>query len=118
MHTPFFKAWRPHLAALGRRSHHLRTATLSQVEQVLGPFLPTTLFQPTAHGGHSRQRIFSLSRTAWGFLWQVLDPRRSCRGVVRQLQALLELQQGPNLDEGTSAYCQARARLPLERACS
>ncbi len=36
----------------------------------------------------------------------------SCRTVVRQLQAMFMLEGGPTVDENTSAYCQARERLP------
>ena len=42
----------------------------------------------------------------------MLQGNTSCRAVVRQLQAMLVLAGRPAVDEGTSAYCQARARLP------
>jgi len=113
--TPFFRPWRPRLAALGRRCRQVRASTLSQLEQTVGRFLPSDFWAPAQAGDHSRQRIFSLSRTVWCFVWQVLDPNRSCRSVVRQVQALFQLKQGPSVDEDTSAYCQARSRLPLER---
>jgi hypothetical protein len=85
------------------------------LEEVLQVFLPTALFDPTSQKANSRQRVFSLGRTLWCFCWQVLDPKRSCRAVVRQVQAHFALKQGPSLDENTSAYCQARARLPVQR---
>ena len=113
--TPFFRPWRPRLARLGQRSSQIRAATLSQFEEVLQVFLPTALFDPTSQKANSRQRVFSLSRTLWCFLWQVLEPTRSCRAVLRQVQALFALKQGPDLDENTSAYCQARGRLPVDR---
>jgi len=113
--TPFFPAWRPRLAPLKERARQVRAATLCQLEEFLQVFLPTALFDPTPAQAHSRQRVFSLGRTAWCFLWQVLDPQRSCRAVVRQVQALFALKQGPSVDENTSAYCQARGRLPVQR---
>lgn len=113
--TPFFRAWRSRLAPLGRRSRPVRNATLTQLEQLLGSFLPPSLLDPTSQSANSRQRIFSLSKTVWCFLWQTLDSQRSCRAVVRQLQALFALKQGPSLDENSSAYCQARKRLPVQR---
>jgi hypothetical protein len=76
--------------------------------------LPSSLWNPTDQAAHSRQRVFSLRRTCWCFVWQVLDPKRSCRAVVRQLQALFTLKQAGNLDGSTSAYCQARSRLPAD----
>ena len=65
-------------------------------------------------GLNSRERVFSVRRTFFGFLYQVLNPGCSCREVVRQIQALFALHRDGNIDEGTSAYCQARARLPWD----
>lgn len=45
----------------------------------------------------------------------MLKPRTSCREVVRQVQALFQLNGLGKVDEGTGAYCQARSRLPVER---
>jgi len=46
----------------------------------------------------------------WIFLAQVLGPARSCREALRAAQVWLALA----VSASTSAYCQARARLPLE----
>ena len=112
--TPYFPSWRPRLARLGQRSRQVRAANLNQLEELLQGFLPAALFDPASQGAHSRERIFSLARTMWCFFWQVLDSNRSCRAVLRQVQALFVLKRGPHLDENTSAYCQARSRLPLQ----
>ena len=45
----------------------------------------------------------------------MLKPRTSCREVVRQVQALFRLLGRGAIDEGDSAYVQARQRLPKER---
>src|SRR5260221_8593545 len=45
----------------------------------------------------------------------MLKPRTSCREVVRQVQALFRLHGRGPVDEGDSAYVQARQRLPRER---
>jgi len=47
----------------------------------------------------------------------VLKPDTSCREIVRQVQALFALHDQGRVDENTSAYCQARKRLPLDRLC-
>jgi hypothetical protein len=60
----------------------------------------------------SRDRIFDLSLVFWCFIWQVLQPRTSCRAVVRHVQAFCETG-GRRIDENSSAYCQARQRLPV-----
>lgn len=114
MHTPFFPAFRARLAALGRRVHHLRQQSLGHLERFLTPFLPPGLLAQADAGPHSRERVFSLRRTFLGFLYQVLKPDTSCREIVRQIQALFVLHDRGRVDESTSAYCQARKRLPVE----
>jgi len=112
--TPFFPAFRARLASLGRGVARalpaLRQCTLSQIETAVGRFVPAPALQPARS---ARECPFSLHRTFWCFIWQMLNENTSCREVVRQLQALLALQGGRPLDAGNSGYCQARARLPL-----
>lgn len=110
-HTPYFPAFRPKLAALGRRAACTHNRSAQELEAEFGRYLPKTLLQPTAHGAGSRQRVFTIARTFWCFLWQVLQPKTPCRAVVRKVQAEVENQRG-QVDESTSAYCQARKRLP------
>ena len=115
MPTPFFPAFRFRLAALGRRSAQaLRQATLAQLQEHLRNLLPAPLLSATEEGANSRQRVFSLRLTFECFVWQVLNPHTSCREVVRQVQALLRLLGRTPIDEGDSAYIQARQRLPGE----
>jgi len=121
--TPDFPAWSHRLGPMKARllttGLRLRRATLSQLETRLGNCLPGRLLAKPAAGSHSRDRIYSLSRTFWGWLWQMLNHNASCREVVRQVQALCALQGGPAVDEDTGGYCQARAHLPqplLEKA--
>src|SRR5688500_4052233 len=110
MNTPFFPAWRPRLAPAGSRCAHrlatLRQATLSQIKERLAPALPADLLQKPAAGDHSRDQVYTLVRTWWCWIWQILQANTSCRQVVRQVQALVALAQGPELDESNSAYCQ------------
>lgn len=117
MHTPFFPSWRCTLAPLGRRSREaaasIRQATLAQIEQRLAPALPGDLLQKPNARDYSRERIFPLFRTFWCWIWQILQFNTSCREVVRQVQALFALENGPVVDQGTGAYCQARDKMPL-----
>jgi len=117
MHTPFFPHWRPRLAALGRRVHVLRQQSLCHLELLLAPFLPPGLLAQAEEGANSRDRIYTLRRTFFGFLYQVLKPGTSCREIVRQIQALFALHAAGPVDENTSAYCQGRRRLPLDTLC-
>ena len=49
---------------------------------------------PRRAHAHSRERIFTLQRTVWCWLWQILQGHTSCREVVRQVQALFALHGG------------------------
>jgi hypothetical protein len=115
--TPFFPSLRSTLAPLGRRSitvlRGIRQRTLSQIEQRFSPALPDSLLPKNRSGDHSRERVFTLSRTLWCWIWQVLQANTSCREVVRQVQALFALHEAGEVDEATGAYCQARGKLSL-----
>lgn len=115
-HTPYFPTLRSRLAALGRRTAQtLRQTTLSQLQEHLRDLLPVSLLSAEEEGPGSRDRVFNLRLTCECFLWQMLKPRTSCREVVRQVQALFRLHGRGHVDEGDSAYVQARHRLPRER---
>ena len=114
--TPFFPALRAQLAAQGKRAfQNLRQLDFPPLTQQLRQLLPQELRASAEQGANSRQRIFPLWLTLECFLWQMLKPRTSCREVVRAVQALFEAQGRGRVDEGTSAYVQARQRLPSER---
>jgi hypothetical protein len=92
MSTPYFPAFRPRLAALGRHTAQpIRQTTLAQLQQHLRDFLPAPLLSAEDEGPNSRERVFSLRLTFECFLWQMLQPKTSCREVVRQVQALFRL---------------------------
>src|SRR3954470_13385105 len=118
--APAFPAFQPLLARLGcgrrtaKTAGRLRHATLSELEASLAPALPEGLFTPSAAAAaHSRERIFTLARTVWSWLWQILQRNTSCREVVRQMQALLAAQELEPCAEDTGAYCQARQKIEL-----
>ncbi len=116
MDTPYFPSFRSRLAALGRRTAHtLRQTTMVQLQEHFHRLLPPPLLSATDEGPNSRERVFSLRFTFECFVWQMLKPKTACREVVRQVQALLRLRGRPPIDEGDSAYIQARQRLPRER---
>jgi hypothetical protein len=117
MHTPFFPLWRARLAPIGQRIRNLRQQSLCHLELLLAPFLPLGLLSQADEGPNSRDRVFSVRRTFFGLLYQVLKPDTSCREIVRQVQALFALHDRGQVDENTSAYCQARKRLPLDTLC-
>ena len=112
MQTPFFLPWRARLSAMGRRVQTLRQQSLWHLDLLFQGVLPAALLAQADEGPNSRERVFTVRRTFFGFLYQVLNPDCPCREVVRQIQALLALHGGARIDESTGAYCQARARLP------
>src|ERR1041384_6403885 len=112
--TPFFPAWRPRLAPMGRRLTQIRQQSLCHLELLLGSFLPAALLAQADEGPNSRERIFTVRRTFYGFLYQVLNPACSCREIVRQIQAFFILHKAGPVDEATGGYCQARHRLPAD----
>lgn len=117
--TPFFPAWRPRLAPCGSRTaqivRQVRACTLCQLESCFAPWLPKDLFPKARDKQNSRDRDYTRWRTFWCMLWQALNPDASGREVVRQLQALFGLEDGPSLSEEDGAYCRAKARLPLSQ---
>lgn len=117
--TPFFPPWRARLAPMGSRTARafktLRACTLSQLEDRFAPWLPQSLFPKAAEKENSRDRIYTRWRTFWSMLWQSFNPSASGREVVRQIQALFELHDGPHISEEDGAYCRAKARLPLSQ---
>ena len=116
--TPFFPTWRPRLAAMGARLQNTLTAvkglTLAQLEKRFASVIPSDLFPKALNKANSRDRIYTPERTFYGFLWQCLNRMTSCRQVVRQVQALFVLHDGPPVSEEDGAYCRARKRLPVQ----
>jgi hypothetical protein len=112
MNTPYFPVLRRKLAAMGRRSNTNRPPSAMEMQSQYCQFMAREKLPVPRHGEGSRRRKFDLPLIFWCFIWQVLRPGTSCRAVVRQLQASFE-KEGVRIDENTSAYCQARSRLPL-----
>jgi Transposase DDE domain len=112
MDTPFFPPWR---SRTSRVCQQVRAYTLCQLEQSFAPWIPTELFPKAAEGPNSRDQDYTRWRTFWCMLWQALNPLASGREVVRQLQALFDLESGPQLSPEDGAYCRAKARLPLDQ---
>jgi hypothetical protein len=115
MKTPFFPSLRhvlaPMRSGLKAAAKGISQATLHQIEERFAPALEANNFQKPTRKDHSRERVFSLTRTFWCWTWQVLQGNTSCREVVRQVQALFALNSQGQVDEATGAYCRARKKL-------
>lgn len=59
-----------------------------------------------------KNRLFSPAVTIWAFLSQVLDFDKSCQNAVSRIITWLSLENVELPSTDTSAYCQARKRLP------
>jgi hypothetical protein len=117
--TPFFAAFGPLLfgraprAARDLYQRQLPKAdSISALREAFGAMIPDSLLGPQPTGSASRQRLFSPLVTFWTFLAQVLSPHAACRDAVRKAQAWWALHHRIEISPATSAYCQARARLP------
>ena len=106
---------RSQLDQLRCQTEQWRQASLSRLCEIFGSWLPTQLLSQTDRGDNSRQRLYPVNLTFWAFLSQVLSPGSACREIVRKVQVWYAQRQRILPDSGTSAYCQARARLPLSR---
>jgi hypothetical protein len=122
--TPFFRAFgpllfgRPPVSALAQAFAKFSDfSSLSELRQAFGSYIPQAVLSPTSKGDNSRRRIFSLEVVFWSFFDQVQTPNASCREAVRKVMALVR-RKFPHAEDSmspcTSAYCKARARIPLD----
>lgn len=112
--TPLFPQWRRRLAGFGRRVQNLRQHSLHHLDQLFGRWLTPGLLAQADEGPNSRERIYNVRRTFFGFLYQVLNPACPCREIVRQIQALFALHSDRPVASGTGGWCLARQRLPWD----
>ncbi len=123
--TPFFQAFgpllfgKPPVSALAEAfAKFSQCSSLSQLRKIFGSYIPQTLFERSFSGNNSRKRIFSLEVVFWSFLDQVQIPNASCREAVRKVMAhvclKLPREKAKLISPDTSAYCQARSKIPLE----
>ncbi|HEX7130825.1 MAG TPA: IS4 family transposase [Rhodanobacteraceae bacterium] len=96
------------VAATSKVQH--RANRLDGLAALVARFIPGELFAP---GEGRRQRTYTPWVTFIAFLGQVLTRGSSCREAVRRVQAWCVAGKRQAPDESTSAYCQARGRLPL-----
>ncbi len=87
-----------------------QTDRLDGLAALVARFIPMKVFAP---GDAQRERIYTPWVTFVSFLGQVLTRGSACRETVRRVQAWCVAAKRTPPDENTSAYCQARARLPV-----
>jgi len=111
---PYLPAFRAQCAPLGAalRGSTAATQSLSGLAALFARFFPGAL-APAARGRGSRQRDLPRAAVFWAFLGQVLTRGASCRWALTRLQADAVARGRRPPGNSTSAYCQARAVLPL-----
>lgn len=94
------------------QSQQLRESSerLDGLAELVARFIARELFKG---GKGQRSRIYTPWITFIAFLSQVLTRGSACREAVRRVQAWRLATKQTLPSESTSAYCQARARLPL-----
>lgn len=85
---------------------------LHDIGQVLQDYIPSALFEKPSFYRKERRRIFCSENTFWGLFLQTLQHGGSCQSVVHQFQVFAQNAHGKAMSASTSAYCQARKRLP------
>lgn len=94
----------------------LRRQPLNHLQAICSRKFPEGWDRLNQTKANSRERIYTPQATALAFLSQILNPGRSCREAVRQVQAAYALLPGaPAVGVDTSPYCRARARLEIDR---
>jgi hypothetical protein len=92
--------------SLSARKRRLLSLPLAELIDAAGRFLAPPDAPPL------RERVFTPWLTFWVFLSQVLSSAPTCREALRHTQAWLRLRKEQEISSSTSAYCQARKRLP------
>lgn len=115
MNTPDFPFWYGRFAAQLKALRTTKGATLHQFEALFGGWIDRHRLAQQDEHAHSRDRCWNLRLVFWTFLWQVAQAGSSCREAIRQAQSLCRLLPRSIPPDETSPYCQARAKLPLQR---
>ena len=123
--TPFFKCLGPLLfgkpptsEAKAACAKFSQSHSFSHLRKVFDTYIPSKLLSPSKFPITTRCRIFSLDVIFWSFLHQIQTPEASCREAVRSVSSALtrrsEGAKSSSISQATSAYCQARKKLPLD----
>lgn len=92
-------------------ARHVRDLSGSTLQHLIQSFGQRVALETPPRG--ARRRDYPMEVTFWGFLFQVLCAGASCRSAVQQIQSLRLFLRKRHASGSCSAYCQARARLPL-----
>lgn len=97
-----------------RKIEALKTQQLWEFRQLFANWIPSHLLRPSNGQANSRNRIFSLELVFWAFLNQIFMQGTSCSETVKKIQSWMLFKRRKLPSSSTSAYCQARKRLPVK----
>ena len=86
---------------------------LSKLPLMLAQYIPQAIFCQYTKATNARRRLFSFENTFWGMFLQRLQADSSCQHLVHQFRLAAQGQRNQTVSPSTSAYCQARQRLPI-----
>ena len=96
------------------KQQELFDSRLHNIGHLLRDYLPSSLFNDFNFQRQTRRRLFCTENTFWGFFLQTLQSDGSCQSIVHQFKAFAQKIHGKTMSASTSAYCQARKRIPME----
>lgn len=112
--TAYLPGFSHHLSGRAKQENALRlrvqSNALDGLAALVERFVPANIFEQAM----GRERVFTPWVTFIAFLGQVLSRGSVCREAVRRVQVWRLARKLPVPSENSSAYCQARARLPVE----
>lgn len=108
---------RPNLSSqesLRRQIAEVSSKELWEFRCLFGNWIDRKLLCGSSHVKRFRNRIFSVEVVFWAFLNQVFLVNTGCTSIVKKVQSWMIYRRRRPPSSNTSAYCQARGRLPLE----
>ncbi len=99
---------------LRRDIDELKKKQLWEFQYLFSSFIPADLLRSRFGNINLRNRVFSMEIVFWAFLNQILLYGTSCSETVKKVQSWMLIRKRQLPSSSTSAYCQARKRLPLE----
>jgi len=108
---------RPNLSSqesLRRQMEEVSGKELWEFRRLFGNLVDRKLLCESSHVKQFRNRIFSVEVVFWAFLNQIFLVNTSCASIVKKVQSWMISRRRQPPSSNTSAYCQARGRLPLE----
>lgn len=97
-----------------REINKLRFKQLWVFRQLFTNWIPNNIFQSEDFCYNKRNRVFNLETVFWAFLNQIFMNGASCSETVKKVQSWMLYKGRQVPSSNTSAYCQARNRIPLK----